>query len=42
MANLLPDESMKEVFARVIHILSKLSRHPPAAEQMANAKDLIP
>jgi len=29
--NLIPDPSMKEVFARNIHLLSKLARHPKAA-----------
>jgi len=33
---------MKEIFARTIHLLSKIARHPPAAEKMANSKEFIP
>jgi hypothetical protein len=40
--NMIPDASMKDVFARTIHLLSKLARNPTAAEQMAQSKDLLP
>ena len=30
--NLMPDENQREIFARSVHLFSKLARHAPAAE----------